>query len=348
LKSIQKTNLFVVPTLVGLVCKSYFNGYKLFLLKQVLQTHKAIFAILLILLLSPLRDICGEEKKPPLSMIAIDAAIVEMSESSTRDLGIEYSFNRDEEIAPNSIFEGMFVNFPFAGDLVQIPRFMDTTSGSELGFINRFPGLGINLTGLDTNRGVFEANFRTLLQTGKVEVISQPTAVSVEGERVEIETVDKVPFQDVKFDQGGNPKLETAFAQVGVKLFVTPSIFGEKRDKIKLTIHKLEVSSVSAYYIIKGVSRPVIAKSEAQSEIILNNKETLILGGLKAERERLSENKIPILGDIPVAGFLFKSQRMTKEKTDILFFITPYILMEGENPKFPPDFLHRTDEDLKI
>lgn len=302
-----------------------------------------------ILLISIGINIYSEEaKKPPLSMIAIDAAIVEMSENSTRDLGIDYSFNRNEDIAPSSIFEGMFVNFPFASDLVQVPSFVDTDSGQNLGFINRFPGLGISLTGLDTNRGVFEANFRTLLQTGKVELISQPTAVSVEGERVEIETVDKIPFQDVTFDPKGNPQVQTAFAMVGVKLFVTPSIFGEKRDKIKLTIHTLEVSGVSMYYIIKGVSRPVIAKSEAESEIILNNKETLILGGLKSERERVLESRIPILGKIPIAGFLFKSQKMTKEKTDILFFITPYILLEGENPKFPPDFLHRTDEDLKI
>ena len=293
-------------------------------------------------------NIYAQEKKPPLSMVAIDAAIVEMGENSTRDLGIDYTYNRDENISPNSIFEGLFVNFPYTPDLVLVPDFQDTESGQNVGYISRFPGLGINLTGMNTNRGIFEANFRALLESGKAEIISQPTAVSVDGEIVEIETTDKIPFQDVKFDKHGNPRVEVSFENVGVKLFVTPTIVGEKRDKIKLNIKELEVSGVSTYYTIKSVSRPVFVRSTAQTEVVLNNRETLILGGLKSERDRTIENRIPIIGRIPILGYLFKNQKRTKEKTDVLFFITPYILLEGENPKFPPDFLHRTDEDLKI
>ncbi len=273
--------------------------------------------------------------------IAIEGLVVEVGENMTRELGLEYSYNRSEARSPGSVLEGATFRFPIPPRSVTVPNFVDTDSTFKIEQENRELGLGVNIVGMDISRGVLAARLRVLVSTGDAEIKSQPMAVALENTKAIIETVDEVPFQDVIFMPNKPvPRLDVSFEKVGVKLEVTPTIENEKLRLVRLNIEKIEVSSVTRFITIRGVSRPLFAKSEASTEVVIPSGETLVIGGLKSQHDRRAISGIPFLQKIPLIGLLFRNTKIIKEQTDVLFFITPYILEPGENPILPVDFAH--------
>lgn len=277
--------------------------------------------------------------------IAIEGLVVEIGENMTRELGLEYSYNRSEARSPGSVLEGATVRFPIAARVVTVPNFVDTDSSFKIEQEDRELGLGVNIVGMDISRGVLGARLRAMVSTGDAEIKSQPMAVALENTKATIETVDEVPFQDVKFLPNKTaPLLDVSFEKVGVRLEVTPTIENDKLRLVRLNIEKIEVSSVSSFITIRGVSRPLFAKSDASTEVLIGSGETLVIGGLKSQRDRQAISGIPFLQKVPLIGMLFRNTKMIKEQTDVLFFITPYILEPGENPILPVDFGHYPSE----
>jgi type II secretory pathway component GspD/PulD (secretin) len=110
---------------------------------------------------------------------------------------------------------------------------------------------------------------------------------------------------------------------------------------VTLEIDRLEVSSVSSFITQENIDRPVFNSSETSTKVTLNEGETLIVGGLKTRRVTKFEERVPILGSIPVLGWFFKSVEDVERDVDVLFFITPHILAPGENFLIPADFNNR-------
>jgi len=273
--------------------------------------------------------------------IAIEAMVVEVSQEYTRNLGLSYTLNRNEDVAPNNNLKAMDVRFPFNPDLVNVPTFSDADNdqGFDLGNTQQLPGLGISLSGMDIGMGTFSANLRTLLLSGNAEVRAHTIAVALHNTPVVIETVDEVPFQDVKYVKGQH-RLDVSYEKVGVKLRATPKIMDMAKERIELDIKELDLSSVSGYVTLQNVNRPIFAKSSANTCVKITNGETFILGGFKIKRDVVKESGIPFLRRIPILGYLFKSEKKVEENRDILFFITPYLLEPGTSPILPYDFLH--------
>jgi type II secretory pathway component GspD/PulD (secretin) len=125
---------------------------------------------------------------------------------------------------------------------------------------------------------------------------------------------------------------------VGVLMEATPEIVSLRPGVATLDITKLEVSAVSTFFTTKNVDRPVFAKSATKTKVTLADGETFVVGGLKTRRTEHNEDRVPILGDIPLLGLLFRSQMDIERNLDVLFFITPCILAPGENFLLPYDF----------
>jgi type II secretory pathway component GspD/PulD (secretin) len=284
-----------------------------------------------------------------LRQIAIETMVVEIRNEDTRNLGLSYTFNRDDENNPGNSIKAVDVNFPFTPDVVKIPTFAD--SDNDLGFLvgntNRLPGLGFRLSGMDVGMGTVSANLRMLLQSGKAEIRAHTIAVSLHNYPVTIETVDEVPFQDVKYTNKGVAKLDVSNERVGVKLRATPKIIDLKKGRIKLEIKELDLSSVTGYVTLQNVNRPVFAKSSANTVVEMTSGETFILGGFNIKRDVVQESGIPFLRRIPILGYLFKSEKKVQEKRDIFFFITPYMLDPGVSPILPTDFKHGEFLDIR-
>ena len=167
----------------------------------------------------------------------------------------------------------------------------------------------------------------------------QRITVALHNTLVTIETVDEVPFQDVKYSKGQS-KLDVSYEKVGVKMRATPKILDLKKGRLRLDISELDLSSVTGYVTLQNVNRPIFAKSSAKTTIDITNGETFVIGGFKSERDVVKESGIPFLRRIPILGYLFKSEKKVQEKKDVLFFITPYILEPSVSPILPYDFEH--------
>ena len=121
------------------------------------------------------------------------------------------------------------------------------------------------------------------------------------------------------------------YEEVGIKLFIVPRVVGTQTVALNIDIESSAQSGSAVVFTIAGgsgasISNPVISRRAAATVVYLEPGQAVILGGLISERTVEQENKVPILGDIPLLGKLFKSTYKRKEQTNVLFFIRPRIL----------------------
>lgn len=273
--------------------------------------------------------------------IAIEALVVEINEDYTRNLGLTYTFLRDEEDSAGNNLRALDFRFPFRPDLSGIPNLVTSGNDYTIGRTNQFPGIGFKLSGIDIGPGKLSGNMRALLKDGKAEIRAHAIAVALHNTHVTIETVDEVPFQDVTYDAGrALNKLDVTYEKVGVKMKARPVIKDIKKGRINLLINEVNLSSVSGFVTLQQVNRPIIAKSSANTSVDITSGETFVLGGFKIRRDVVTESGIPVLRSIPYLGYLFKHHKKVEENKDILFFLTPYLLNPSSSPILPYDFQH--------
>lgn len=171
----------------------------------------------------------------------------------------------------------------------------------------------------------YELVLEALNEEGKTDLLSSPHITTVNNKQAKIHVGSSVPYItiDTREEDGSIRTFEkVTIIEVGVKLLVTPVINDE--DFVKLHLIP-EVSSVTGF--ADGI--PIVDKTEAETEVIVKNGVTLIIGGLMKDETRKSSKKIPLLGDIPILGKLFSSTDNQYVKSEIIIFITPRII-EGD------------------
>jgi len=272
--------------------------------------------------------------------VAIEALVVEINEKYTRQVGLQYTYGRNT--GEPSIVKGIDFNAPNQPPGVIVPQMNVIPGGFQFNNVTRSAGVGLSLTEMDVSDGKVGMRLRALIEEGKARIRSRPLAVTLNGNPVKIETVDKVPYQDVVF-KGASGKITIQFEPVGVILNVTPRIKSLKEGLVELDLTKLEVSAVGRFVNINNVQRPVFVKSEADTKVILRNHETLVIGGFKIENMAKSSQGIPFLRRIPIIKYLFSNETKNLERRDILFYITPHILPPGVQPTLPPRFIHNSE-----
>lgn len=271
-------------------------------------------------------------------MVAIEALVVEVNEDRTRDLGLSYGFNevaRPDGTTPG-IINGADIRMGRALSPVRVPVLLPGQAGTDngIGFQNHLPGLGITLQGMNVSTGVISARLRALMDTGDAAIRTRPVAVALNKTKVTIEAVDEIPYQNV----ANNNALIISNDKVGVKMYVTPTIVGLRPGVAQLNIENIEVSSVSQYMTTNNIERPVFNKSATSTMVTLGEGETFVVGSLKSRQKVHYEDRVPILGHIPIIDWFFSSKQDKEANVDVLFFVTPHILSPGENFLLPFDF----------
>lgn len=164
------------------------------------------------------------------------------------------------------------------------------------------------------------ATLNTLIQESKSRLLANPRLAVRDGETARMNIGDKIPFQVINAQ--GVPSV--VIIEAGVKLEVTPRINADNFVTVKM--HP-EVSSIRTAPAAGGVP-PTIATREADSSLTVKDGTPIILAGLIRKDEIQTTVKIPLLGDIPILGWLFKSTSNTKTDNEVIFVITPHILQK--------------------
>jgi general secretion pathway protein D len=257
--------------------------------------------------------------------VLVEAIIVEVIADKTAELGVTWAVEGAGSNTPIGV-----TNFPdFGPGVVQIGG--AAGSGGQVdptGLIGSGITLGI---GRISDSGVSFAAIATALQgNADTNIISMPSIVTTDNEEATLNVGQEVPFLSGSYSSTGNvggsvnPFQTIQREQIGVKLAITPQI--NEGDSLLMTISQ-EISNIaeSAQAVDLITNQRII-----ETTVIVDDGEILVLGGLLEDVLRESEQRVPVLGSIPILGNLFRSRKTDKIKTNLLVFIRPKILRNAE------------------
>ena len=227
--------------------------------------------------------------------IRIEAKIVEINRTKTQELGLKY-YSGSSTTAPGIFYAGQ------SQDNWRSP--------------NTFGNLG---TFAPVN-----AQLNLLIQNGYAKLLSQPNLVTLSGDKANILVGGQIPVP--VSNQNGQISIE--WKDYGIKLDILPeaSLDGVITSKLKAEVSSMEWNSVNKIELGTNMKIPPIRMRKAESSIALASGQTMAIGGLIANDITRDVTKIPLLGDLPVIGQLFRSTSFVKGETELLILVTPTIV----------------------
>jgi len=261
----------------------------------------------------------------PVRQVLIEARIVEAADSFGKSLGVRlggrpFTINNQSNIA----FGPTYINPPTgaAAAPVQGVNF-GTTTGD---FIN-LPGVGQNgFQAATFALSLFSSGATRLLNLeisaaesdGRGKIVSSPRIVTADQVKALIEQGTELPYQQAT----SSGATAIAFRKANLKLEVTPQITPEGNVILNVSVNKDSVGRSTA----NGFA---IDTKSIQTQVLVENGGTVVIGGIYEQSDREDETKVPFLGDLPVLGNLFKQKTRTANKSELLVFITPKVLTNG-------------------
>ncbi|WP_241557010.1 type II and III secretion system protein [Marinomonas hwangdonensis] len=180
------------------------------------------------------------------------------------------------------------------------------------------PSASLGLSGVGGS-GLLGFTLDMMESEGLANVISKPKIVTSEGQAARIESGTEVPYQTVNDD-----KVSVEFRQAALVLEVTPLVKEGNHILLSLNIHQDSVGD-----LVNGV--PSLKTNRLNTQVVVKNQETLVLGGIFREERFEYESRVPFFSDIPWVGALFKRRTEQQEKVELLVFITPKLLQMSDN-----------------
>ncbi len=159
----------------------------------------------------------------------------------------------------------------------------------------------------------------------RAEVISSPRVITANQKEATIEQGTEIPYQQ----SASSGATTISFKKAVLSLKVTPQITPDNRIILDLDVKKDTIGTITV--ASGGVNVPSIDTREIATQVLVNDGQTVVLGGILETEHRDAQTKVPLLGDIPVLGALFKEQGKTNNKDELLIFVTPKIVREGVN-----------------
>ncbi|MEW6584913.1 MAG: type II secretion system secretin GspD [Nitrospirota bacterium] len=266
--------------------------------------------------------------------VYVEAMIIEASIDNLRELGAQWRITAEKNNEP--IFIGGFGTI----DSTTVQSIISGLGGMTVGGMGNFLDIPITTTDEDGNPATstltipgFAALFSLNEFRGAVNVLSTPQILTSDNKEAEIVVGENVPFisqreRDVTTSNTVVNSIERK--DVGIKLRITPQI--TEGDYVKLDIYQ-EISAVkeeSQTIVIISVG-PTTTMRSTKTSVVVKDAQTVVIGGLMEERKEENVNKIPLLGDLPLIGWLFKNTRVQKIKTNLIVFLTPHIIKEADH-----------------
>jgi general secretion pathway protein D len=269
--------------------------------------------------LSSIKSVVRKLDQPRVQVL-IEAVIAELSEDQANNLSIQ--------LAAIGNSGAYLTNFDSAIPALAGAILSDGQTSDRLAEFT-FPG-GITAGGasIDEDKGTGVAGLINALKSdAQTNILSTPSIMTLDNEEASISVGQEVPFITGSFtnanNDSANPFQTIEREEVGVKLKVTPQV--NEGDAVRLEIEQ-EISSVLANAEAAGTSDLITSKRTISTNVMVNDGQLLVLGGLIGESQSSTERKVPFLGDIPFLGVLFRSTTKSSENKVLMVFIRPTIL----------------------
>ena len=274
--------------------------------------------------------------------VLVEAIIVEVSDNASRELGINYLMAGGEDSTIPFTVTNLGGTTPnilaTAGAIIADGEDADSTTsvGSVLraraldSFLGS-SGLVVGAGGTTSSGNVFGAVLNALRRDVTSNILSTPSIMTLDNEKASFIVGQEIPITtgEALGSSNANPFRTIDRKNVGVQLEVEPQI--NEGEEIKLRIRQ-EVSAVAGP-LATGSTELITTKREMETNVRVNNGDVIVLGGLTRQDERVSVNRVPILGSIPLLGHLFRSSGKAREKTNLMTFLRTTIVRTPEEAK---------------
>jgi type IV pilus assembly protein PilQ len=265
----------------------------------------------------------------PVKQVLIEARIVIVSDTFERDLGARFGVSTAQQNGPGGLL-AVTGNGAGANQILSTGTGAASLTGTTLD--NRYQ---VNTPAANTNGSIgisllggsylVDLELSAAQNEGKSEIISSPRVITANQKQATISQGVEIPYQE----SASSGATTTQFKDAVLKLKVTPLITPDNRVILDLDVSDdavgQQVTSAT------GGSVPSIDTREIITQVLVNDGQTVVLGGILETTKSKAANKVPFLADIPVLGYLFRSTTDINNKTELLIFITPKILREGSN-----------------
>ena len=247
--------------------------------------------------------------------VFVQASIVEISLDRAKELGIQWGFfggASSGDVATAGIYDPFSTLSPFFAAVGQLASAGLLPAKMQLNTAANFPFI-----------------LKAMQSSGMLNILSSPTILTSDNKEAEIFVGENVPFLGTSTINGATSQQSIERKDTGITLKITPQI--TDGDYIKLDVLQ-EISALKDTINI-GVSSTdrSITKRSAKTSVIVKDQETVAIGGLISEIERSSETRVPLLGDLPLVGYLFRSKTSKMEKTNLILLLTPKVIKDGRD-----------------
>ena len=264
--------------------------------------------------------------------VLIESRIVNADESFAKDIGVRFGYSKNTKQSGESratIGDDGNAQVLIGGGKPGITNFGGGTSfvtGTEENFIVDLPALPADATSLALAIGkvgsyLLQLELSALIAEGRGEDIASPRVITSNQNEAIIASGVQVPFQEAS----SSGATTVAFKDAVLSLRVTPQITPDDRIIMDLEVNQDTISGTT----VLGV--PAINTRSVQTQVLVQNGETVVLGGVYSSADRKSISRTPFFGDLPYVGFLFKRTDIDRTKSELLIFITPKILKDSLN-----------------
>jgi type IV pilus assembly protein PilQ len=272
----------------------------------------------------------------PVKQVLIEARIVVVTDTFERDLGARFGVTSAQKNGSNGLLsvtgtgvgadtmtQSGIANLGSSGRVTPVTTpILDNRYQVNLPASHTNGSIGISLLG---GSYIVDLELSAAQNEGKSETISSPRIITANQKQATIMQGVEIPYQE----SASSGATTTQFKNAVLSLKVTPLITPDNRVILDLDVADdtvgAQVTSAT------GGSVPSIDTREIITQVLVNDGQTVVLGGILDTTKSKSANKVPFLGDIPLLGNLFKSTININNKTELLIFITPKILREGSN-----------------
>ena len=270
----------------------------------------------------------------PVKQVLIESRIVIVNDSFSRELGVRFGSAYVGDVGNDGLIwlgnNGLNANDGDTGPVI------GNGTGSQQGQVvtgtapDRYivnlpvanPAMNLAMTLLNSNY-VVDLEISAAQREGRGEVVSAPRVITANGQEAYIEQGREIPYQE----SASSGATTTQFKKAVLSLTVTPQITPDDRLILDLKVTK---DSVGQYVpSATGGLVPSIDTRQITTQVLVNDGQTVVLGGILETDSRDDVNKVPFLGDVPGLGVFFRKKATRDEKNELLIFVTPKILREG-------------------
>jgi len=250
----------------------------------------------------------------PRSMVYIECLIMEVDTQKNFKLGTEWkAFGEAHHDGRDGAAGG-----GFSGDEYSSLTGLATSGALPGGLSLGVFGEAINISGIMFPS--IAAIIEVYKQDKDIQIISTPQLLTTDNEEAKIYVGKNIPFQTRSTAEGGVETYSSfEYRDVGTTLKITPQISQDGMVRLAISQEMTQLESTVDF-------RPTTLKRTIDTTVIVDDNSTVVIGGLIGDQFAETETKVPILGDIPLLGWLFKSRKTQREKTNLFVFLTPHVI----------------------